>query len=145
MSDVLVITLADAVVAEINASPLGLAAVRHYRPQFDLAELKTLRCSVVPRGIVISALNRKANQNDLNVDVAVQKKLVTADNDEIDPLMLKVQELIDLLRMKRLTTLPSAAWIKAQNNPIYALEHMDQQRVFTSLISLTYRMSGEVT
>ena len=50
-------------------------AARHYRPQFDLVELKSLRVSVVPKGIAITGLMRSANQHDVSVDVAVQKKV----------------------------------------------------------------------
>ena len=143
MSQSLVIEVAEAVVAEINGSPVGAStpAVRHYRPQFELVELKTTRLSVVPKGIVVSSLGRSVNQHDVSVDVAVQKKLATTDAAEIDPLMLFVQELADLLRLKRLAAMPAAAWVKTENVPVYALEHLEQQRVFTSVVTVTYRVA----
>lgn len=142
MSTSLVVNVADAIVGEINASPLAAvaSAVRHYRPQFELAELKTTRLSVVPKGIVITSLGRGANQHDVSVDVAVQKKLSAADAAEIDPLMGFVQDLSDRLRFKRLALFPQALWVKTENVPIYAVEHLDQQRVFTSVLTLTYRV-----
>lgn len=46
----LITTIADAVVTELNGAAPGtfaqaFTAARHYRPQFDLAELKTVRVS----------------------------------------------------------------------------------------------------
>ena len=149
MSQHLVIETADAVVAQINAStlipgglPSGdlLPAQRSYRPQFDLSELKTCRISVVPKAIVISGLARTSNQHDCSVDIAIQKKLTNADAAELDPLLLLVQQIADLLRLSRLTAMPTALWVKTENNPIYALEHLENQRVFTSLLTVTYRV-----
>jgi hypothetical protein len=145
MSLHLVIAVADALVAQINASPLVAGgsvppAQRHYRPQFDLAELKTTRLSVVPKAVVISGLARGSNLHDVAVDVALQKKLATADAAELDPLMGVMQELADLLRLSRLTAMPTAVWVQTENSPVYALEHLDNQRVFTSLLTVTYRV-----
>lgn len=138
----IVIQVADAVAAEISASSLGLTAQRHYRPQFDLADLKLLRVSVVPKGIVITSLGRGVNQHDVSVDVAVQKKLASLEPSEIDPLMETVQSIADLLRLRRLASLPQAAWVKTENAPVYAPEHLEQQRVFTSVLTLTYRVAA---
>ena len=143
MSQHLVIDVADAVAAEINVSQLaisGLSAQRHYRPQFELVELKSTRISVVPKSIVITGLARASNQHDCSVDIAVQKKLSSLDPSEIDPLMLLVQDLSDLLRLTRLSAMPTALWVKTENAPIYALEHLENQRVFTALLTVTYRV-----
>jgi hypothetical protein len=149
MSQALLIEVADALVAELNAEaakPAGgvlgvqFVAGRHYRPQFDLADLKALRVSVVPKGITIASLGRASNQHDVAVDVAVQKKVDPADTAELDGLMLLVESLADFFRLRRLSTLPAAAWIKTENAPVYAPEHLEQHRVFTSVLTLTYRV-----
>lgn len=142
----LVIQIADAVVAELNAAELhasdpGVAAARHYRPQFELAELKSVRVTVVPKAIEVAALSRSQNQHDVAIDIAIQKKLQTADLAELDPLMDLVQALGDLLRLKRLAAFPSATWLKTENAPIYSPEHIDQHRVFTSVLTVTYRLA----
>ena len=147
MSQHLVIEVADAIVEAINASPLVtesqgqlLPAQRFYRPQFDLSELKVVRISVVAKAITISGLARTSNQHDCAVDIAIQKKLTAADATEIDPLLLLVQQVADLLRLSRLAAMPTALWTKTENAPLYALEHLENQRVFTSLLTLTYRV-----
>ena len=139
----LVIHVADAVVTVLKADPLKLDAVRAYRPEFDLAELKTLRVSVVPRGIEITSLGRNTNQHDVSVDVGVQQKVDSANNTALDNLMTLVEKIADQLRLKRLE-LPgggSAIWIKTANEPIYSPDHLQTKQVFTSVLTFTYRIA----
>jgi hypothetical protein len=144
----LVTDIADAVVSELNAAQTPPApgfgqtftAVRAYRPQFDLADLKTLQVTVVPKAIEIINITRQANQNDVAVDVAVQKKVDPADTAEMDGLMALVEKLGDFFRLRRLTALPTALWTKTENVPIYAPEHLETKQVFTSVLTLTFRV-----
>ena len=141
----LVTAIADAVVTDLNVAAAGtfaqtFTAARHYRPQFDLAELKTLRVSVVPRGIAITGLMRSANQHDVSVDVAVQKKVNPAGSAELDGLMTLVEQIADHFRLRRLTALPTALWTKTDNVPVYAPEHLEQKQVFTSVLTFTFRV-----
>jgi hypothetical protein len=141
----LITTLADAIVTELNAAPAGtfaqaFAAARHYRPQFDLVELKTLRVSVVPRSIGITGLMRNANQHDVSIDVAVQKKVSPTDAAELDGLMLLNEQIADFFRLRRLATLPEAMWTKTDNVPVYSPEHLETKQVFTSVLTLTFRV-----
>lgn len=133
--------IADAVVVDLNAGSFSQAfnAERHYLPVFDLDDIKDLRVTVVPKGIAIEATGRNSNQHDVEIDVAVQKKLVKTDATAIDPLMALVEEIADRFRFKRFTS-PDAVWIRTQNEPVYAQEHLDQFRVFTSLLTLTFRI-----
>ena len=141
----LITSIADAVVTDLNGAAAGtfaqtFTAARHYRPQFDLAELKTLRVSVVPKGIAITGLMRSANQHDVSVDVAVQKKVNPADSAELDGLMTLVEQIADYLRLRRLTALPTALWTKTDNVPVYAPDHLEQKQVFTSVLTFTFRV-----
>ena len=136
----MIIDVADAVVAELNAANLGFTAARHYRPQFDLAELSQLRVSVVPRGITITSLGRGSNQHDVAIDVAVQKKVSPTDQAALDGLMEQVQQIADALRLRRLSGMPAAAWVKTQNAPIYSPEHLETKSVFTSVLTFTFRV-----
>ena len=143
----LVIAIADAVVAVLKAEPLKLDAVRAYRPEFELPELKTLRVSVVPQGIEITSLNRSVNQHDVSIDVAVQKKVDPANHAVLDSLMTQVQQIADELRLRRLD-LPgngsgggTAIWIKTENSPIYSTDHLQTKQVFTSVLTFTFRVA----
>jgi len=134
--------VADAVVAELNASALSLpfTAVRHYVPSFELKDMKDLHVSVVPKGVVITKSDRSRNTNDVQIDVAVQKKFETGDAAEIDPLANLVEEIADHFRLRRLDSYPAAHWIKTEHAPIYSQEHWDELRQFTSVLTLTFRV-----
>jgi hypothetical protein len=134
--------IADAVVAELNAGGFSqsLEATRCYLPRFDLAEMKHLHVTVVPKGVAVTTGSRNHNQHDYEVDIAVQKKLAAMDNSEIDTLVGLVDEIADHFRMKRLDSFRAAVWVKTQHEPIYAQEHLDQMRQFTSVLTLTFRM-----
>ncbi len=142
----MVTDIADAVVTALKSADAGLpqpvSIARAYLPQFDLAELKTLRVTVVPKRIEIASLGRNSNQHDVSVDVAVQKKIASASADELDPLMTLVEQIANYLRLKRLALASgdSAIWVKTENAPIYAPEHLEQKQVFTSVLTVTYRV-----
>jgi len=142
-----IIDIADAVTAELNAHAAeliegGFNAVRHYRPVHDLREMNVLRVTVVPRGVSITPIMRGKNQHDVQIDVAVQKKVDDADHAVMDELMGLVERIGDVFdpRNGPLASLPQANWISAVNKPIYSMEHLDQFRAFTSVLTLTYRV-----
>jgi hypothetical protein len=141
----LITTIADAVVTELNAAPAGtfnqaFTAARHYRPQFDLPELKNVRVSAVPKSVGITGLMRNANQHDVAIDVAVQKKVNPADATELDGLMLLTEQIAGFFRLRRLAALPEALWTKTDNVPVYSPEHLETKQVFTSVLTLTFRV-----
>ena len=134
--------VADGVVAAIDGATLSLEATpeRHYQPRFELAEMDTLHVSVVPKGVTINALGRDRLQYDVQVDVAVQQRFAEGSNPELDPLMDYVEEIADLFRLKRLPGELPASWIRTENDPVFAPEHMQELRQFTSVLTLTYRV-----
>lgn len=134
--------IADAVAAEINAGSFSqpVDAKREYLPHFDLEDMQTLRVTVVPKSVTTLPGGRGHNQHDYAIDVAVQRKLETADNAEIDALMTLVDEVGDHFRFKRLSSYPNAMWLKTENQPVYAQEHLQEMRQFTSVLTLTFRV-----
>ena len=142
MAESAVVQVADAVVASLNAGSFSVpfVAQRRYRPTFDLAELDTLRVSVVPESVETINATRSASYFDCTVDIGIQQKVDADDAGAIDALMDLVQEIVDHLRMQRLDDLPEAAWLRIANKPVFAPEHLDQQRVFTSVVTVTYRI-----
>jgi len=134
--------IADAVVAELNGASFSqtFTAERHYQPTFELPDMKDLHVTVVPKGLVIHPGSRSQNQHEYQIDVAVQKKFDKGDAAELDPLMTLVEEIADHFRFRRLGGFPNAAWLKTENKPVYAQEHMAELRQFTSILTLTYRV-----
>ena len=136
-----IVTLADAVVQQLNAASFSrpFTAARHYLPRFELAEMVTLRVSVVPRSVTSQALDRKRDSFDYRIDVAVQQKLDPTP-EHLDALMELVEEIADHLRSAPLAGYPAARCVEVENMPIYAADHLDEFRQFTSLLTLTYRV-----
>ena len=134
--------IAEAVKKELNDGEFSQAftAERHYQPVFELKDMKNLHVTVVPKDVELQLATRNTSQYDCRVDVAIQKKLETTDLAEIDELMGLVEEIITYLSRRKLSSVPNALWIKTANEPIYAAEHLEQFRQFTSIVTLTYRL-----
>lgn len=134
--------VAEAVVAELNATSFSqpITAIRSYLPRVELADLKMLKVTVVPSSVTVAAVSRSQNQRDVAIDVAVQKKLGQEQNPSLDPLLTLAEEIAEHFRGKRLDSFPDAAWVKTEFKPIYAPEHIEQLRTFTSVLTLTFRV-----
>ena len=145
----LVTDIADAVAAEINAAPGSPAtfnqtftAVRKVVPAYELEELAELKVTVVPKAVEISGSTRSASQYDITVDIGIQKKLPPgseASDEQVEALGTLVDQIAEYLRRRPLSAAPFAAWVSITNDPVYAPEHLLEKRVFTSVLTLTYR------
>jgi len=138
----IIIDVAEAVKDELNTGSFSadFTAQRLYQPHFELEDMKVLHVSVVPASTDLSLADRKSARRDVQTHIAVQEKLQTADNDEIDALMDLVQEIADHFHTRRLAAAASAVCTAVENAPIYDQEHMDKWRQFTSLLTLTFRV-----
>lgn len=138
-----IVAIADALAAHINAGSFGqpVNAVRMFQPAFTLEDLKDLRVSVVPRTTAIAAATRDSSTFECVVDVGVQKKLpAEGEQAEIDGLLDLVEAIADHVRLKRLPDAPDAAWVGIAHEPVVSSESLEQHRVFTSVLSVTYRV-----
>ena len=134
--------IADAVAASLNSGSFSLpfTAERRYQPSFVLAEMETLRVSVVPKSVTITTATRQHSFHDCAVDIGVQKKVNPEEQAETDVLLGLVDELIAHLRGKRLDDVPEAAWLSITHEPIFAADHLDQKHVLTRVLTVTYRV-----
>jgi hypothetical protein len=111
-----------------------------YQPAFTLEDLKDLRVSVVPRTVQITPVTRDSLAIEYVIDVGVQNKLPADGADAaIDEHLALVEAIADHLRFKRLEGFPDAAWVGISNEPVVSSEALEQHRVFTSVLSVTYR------
>jgi len=134
--------IADAVTTEINASgllPVGVTALRMVLPEFELADLAELKVAVVPKSVLITGSTRAASQYEIAIDVGVQKKLGKDLDTEVATLGTLVDQIAEHLRQRALSATPYATWVTTLNEPVYAPEHLAEQRVFTSVLTVTYR------
>ncbi len=140
------ISITDAVAAELNAAPAGtfsqeFTATRKVLPEFGLADLAELKVTIVPKSVEITGGTRAAHAYEFAIDVGVQKKLGKDLDTDVVTLGTFVDELADYLRRRSLEVGTHAlAWAGIRNEPIYAPEHLAEQRVFTSVLTVTYRM-----
>ena len=141
-----IIKIADAVVDALNTPPtpfsLSFNAERLYQPIFELPEMADLHVSVVPSAIPeMKAETRQSKTRSYAIDIAVQQKISSDDPSELDPLMDLVEEIIDAFDGKRLDNYSSAICVLSKNEPVFDPEHLAKLRQFTSVITLTYRVS----
>ncbi|MCC7409953.1 MAG: hypothetical protein IT442_17940 [Phycisphaeraceae bacterium] len=136
--------IADAVVAYLNDPVRGFSqafvAERSYRPRVELAQMQGLVVTVVPKAVTSTTASRLMAQDDVQIDVAVQKKLIAPADErlaETDELMELVQAIANSLRAR---PMGDGAWLSQTNEPIYVPEHLDQFEVFTSVLTVTYRL-----
>ena len=142
----LIIEIADAVTAELNAAPPGtftqsFTAERKVLPFYELQDLANLRVTVVPKAVEITGSTRSASQHDFAIDIGIQKKLGSPSTleAEVESLGNVVDQIAEYLRQRKLTAAPFAAWVSTTNDPVYAPEHLLEKRVFTSVLTVTYR------
>jgi len=142
MADSTLIVLADAIVASLNGATFSMTfqAERGYRPVVELPALQAVKVTVIPKSLAISAATRADGFYDCAIDIGVQRKVDVDDPASLDELMKLVEEIGDHLRYHRLEGFTVAAWLALENEPVFAPEHLDQHRQFTSVLTVTYRV-----
>ena len=133
--------IANAVAAKMNGSSFSqeFEADLVFRPIFDLRNLKTLKVSVVPRAVSFERASRNANSRLVQVDIGIQRKLT--DESDIESLLELVEEITLCFGVgKRLPDYPEALCVEIENEPVYAPEHIEQYRQFTSVVTLTFEV-----
>jgi hypothetical protein len=139
-----VIDIADAVAAEINAADAetfsqSFTAYRKVLPEFELADLADLKVTVVPKGIEITGSTRSMSQYDISIDIGIQKKVGKDVDADVAALSTLIDEISEYLTRRVLAAAPWARWVNISSEPLYDPSHLANQRVFTSVLTLTYR------
>lgn len=142
MADSTLIALADAIVASLNGGTFSISfeVERGYRPVVDLQTLQAVKVTVIPKSLAITAATRADGFYDCAIDVGVQRKMDVDDPAALDELMKLVEEIGDHLRYRKLEGFAVAAWLALENEPVFAPEHLEQHRQFTSVLTVTYRV-----
>lgn len=107
-------------------------------PGWDIKELTDLKVTVVPMYREETGGTRASALNELKVDIGIQKKVDDVELETID-LLGFVQEISDFMRKRPLPGYDGARWTKTENEPLYSAEHLYSKRVFSSVLTLTYR------
>ncbi|MEP0848682.1 MAG: hypothetical protein HRF50_17895 [Phycisphaerae bacterium] len=142
MADSTIIALADAIVAKLQDGTFSLPfeVQRGYRPVVELPTLAAVKVTVIPKSLAIGAATRADGFYDCAIDIGVQRKVDVDDPAALDELMKLVEEIGDHLRYHKLDGFALAAWLSLENEPVFAPEHLEQHRQFTSVLTVTYRV-----
>jgi hypothetical protein len=142
-----IVALAKAVAAELNGDAttfsMEFQAERKYQPYEDLRDYAEVKVIVIPRSDteVPGAGSRRAPLRDIVIDVGVQKKIKPqTEVQEYDELFGLVEEIKDFFRVKRSDIFPDAVAYMIANDPIFAPQLTDEMNLFTSIISINFRM-----
>lgn len=143
MSDAVAIAIAKAVVTELNGHSFSseFTAARYYLPVFPLEEMSTLHVSVVPKAVTDEMSSRSTTVGEYSVDIAVEQQVEPETLAPIDALMLLVEEIVDFFRLRPLTEYPTAVWVKTEYAPIFSPKRLEEHRLFTSVITLTFTVA----
>lgn len=142
MANSTLVALADAIVAKLQNGTFSLPfeVQRGYRPVIELPALLAVKVTVIPKGLAISAATRADGFYDCAIDIGVQRKVNPDEPAELDALMKLVEEIGDHLRGKQLDGFTAAVWLSLENEPVFAPEHLEQHRQFTSVLTVAYRV-----
>lgn len=143
-----IITLADAVVAALNAATLSVTftATRVYVPKFDVAASEDLQIRVVPASDPRTAETGATDVSEMVVHIGVFKRLtgtVAGEVAEVDALMALCEELRAVVNRQRLTGAEGSICTKIAQEPIYFVEGIET-RVFLTVLACTFTTSIEV-
>ena len=136
--------ISAAIVKDLNDAPAGtfsesFTAEMKIVPKYEIEDLKTLRVTVVPRVLDLTNITRTMLQHDFTIDIGIQKKMSSSDqNAEAIALYPVVTEIIGYLKKRKLTGVAWASQQTVTNNPVVSVTHLDENRVFTSMISIGY-------
>jgi hypothetical protein len=135
-----VVQVAQAVTDALNAHrtfSMAFTAQRVALPAFTLEEMDVLHVTVVPRDLSRRLFDRARDEQQVGVDVAVQKRVASTAPADVDPLLSLVQEIADFLNRR---DVGGAHWRRTENKPVYAPEHLREKRQFTSVLTITYEV-----
>jgi hypothetical protein len=132
--------IANAVKTELNDSTFSIsfAAEMTLLPVFELADMRDLKVTVVPKAQSFQRISRIAGGREIQIDIGVQKKFSA--QSEAEELLGLVEEIATFFDGKRLTGANNAICVKVANEPVYAPEHIQQYRQFTSVLTLTFKV-----
>ena len=138
----LAIDIADAIVSELEAHTFSETLVVSCRvlPEFELAELKALSVTVVPKSVDIANITRQSSSFTVAIDIGIQQKIGKDTDTEVARLSGMVTEIVAFMNRRKLTNQPAAVFVSIANEPVYAPEHLSGKRLFTSILTLHYKV-----
>ncbi|HPC65337.1 MAG TPA: hypothetical protein P5175_06260 [Anaerohalosphaeraceae bacterium] len=138
----LAIDIADAIVVELNGDAFSepLVVTRRVLPEYELSELKALTVTVVPKSVAIANITRQSSSFEVAIDIGIQQKIGKDTDAEVQRLSGIVSEIVTFLNRRPLASQPKAVFVTIANEPVYAPEHLSEKRLFTSVLTVHYKV-----
>lgn len=134
------ILIAEAVKSELNTQFAGtFTATREYLPQYELEDMATLHVVVAVHGVEVKNEARGKSKEIHKIDVGIMLKPSALSNAILDALMAIVQDVLDFLRQRRLSTHAKAICLGVENEPAYSQEHLQKFRQFSSVLTFSFQ------
>lgn len=129
--------LADAVASRLRDLGYG-EVVRCYRPVFGPPELETRKLSVFPKAAAISTASRGAMRWRAEVGIALQSRLSTDSDLDLDELITAAEQIAPQFPGWRPASLPGTVCLSAQVENLYSAEHYEAAAVGTVVLSVAF-------
>jgi len=111
-------------------------AKRIYVPVFSIEGAEDLQVLVAPRENERTIRNKKQQVSEVQVDVAIFKKVISTEPETIDPLTDFVEELVKYLEFENQS---GHSWLRTTNDLIYDQDYLRERKIFRSRILNVYR------
>lgn len=136
--------LQASVATAINGGTWGesFTAQAKYYPVLDLDDLVAMQVSVLGRGIEREVSTRSSVSAVYGIDVVIEQSVSQDGRDaRLDVLIGFVSDMMDFLSIKNLG---EYHWLSCVSDPVFSLERLYDQSVFSSVINLSYRQEKQI-
>lgn len=147
MTDLSIIELANAIVADLRAAtlPMPFDVERRWVPEYEISDLRSLRIAVAPMAIDPRIkITRSDDQLDMVIAVSLMRKMDETADADLDPYVTMAMATAKHLAGGTLSAAPTAKLVKLAHDPLVDLGWFKNHRTFFSLISTTWRTTEGV-
>ena len=143
--DAVIVRVADAITSGITGAVFSppyadVEAERTYEPYYNIEKMSELAIFVVPKTRAFSVLGRSVAENDIQVDIGVQKKIARGATAEADELMFLAEEIMAFIHMTK--HFAECRVVRNENALVYSQEKLENFGVIGSVITVTLLGEG---
>ena len=132
-----------AVTERLNSEtwPVEFTAKRTFQVSHQRADLDAIKVSVVPKSARREIESRGVVKHIVQVDVGVQRAVEPDSLPDCDAMLDLLQKVADVFHFEALDCDGQrAVCTEVEHNPLFIDEHLDQHRVFTGVVTLSFAM-----
>lgn len=138
--------LTAAVYSEVADSGIfgsGDTVRRSWLPREDVRDMAVgaFLVTVTPQGQDAEILNRGSMMRTVTIAIAIQCRVEDFGNATIDPMVEQSESVLAYMFGRELTDAPEALFLGANMSPIMSPLHADDFSVFTSVVTVRYKIA----